>query len=114
MLTLTHSKLKLSPNLQLIYVSDIKRSTAFYSTIFNAEPVFSSPRYVAFTAGKEAIFAIWSGGTKPDNTVPRFQKWVLCCPLAKRLINFLRNGNKIPILIFSRNPTLMFLAALFS
>ncbi|MBD1228088.1 VOC family protein [Xenorhabdus griffiniae] len=68
------------PNLQLIYVSDIERSTAFYSIIFNAEPVFSSPRYVAFTAGKEAIFAIWSGGTKPDNTAPRFSEIGIMLP----------------------------------
>ena len=50
------------PNLQLVYVSDIERSTAFYKTLFNAEPVFSSPRYVAFAAGGDALFAIWTGG----------------------------------------------------
>lgn len=37
------------PNLQLIYVSDIKHSTDFYKTLFNTEPIFSSPRYVAFS-----------------------------------------------------------------
>lgn len=62
------------PNLQLIYVSDIERSTAFYKTLFNADPVFSSPRYVAFSAGGEALFAIWTGGTTPDVSAPRFSE----------------------------------------
>ncbi|AOM42803.1 glyoxalase [Xenorhabdus hominickii] len=64
----------MKPNLQLIYVSDIERSTAFYKSVFNAEPVFSSPRYVAFNVGKETLFAIWSGGTNPDREVPRFSE----------------------------------------
>ena len=68
------------PNLQLIYVSDIKRSTDFYSTLFNCEPVFSSPRYVAFTAGNGALFAIWTGGTTPDSTVPRFSEIGIMLP----------------------------------
>lgn len=62
------------PNLQLVYVSDIERSTAFYKTIFNTDPVFSSPRYVAFAADSKAVFAIWTGGTKPDRSVPRFSE----------------------------------------
>jgi hypothetical protein len=60
------------PNLQLIYVSDIKRSTELYKTLFNEEPVFRSPRYVAFSAGDGAFFALWTGGTKPDISIPRF------------------------------------------
>lgn len=62
-------------NLQLVYVSDISRSKAFYQEIFKSEPVFSSPRYVAFAADstKEAIFAIWSGG-EPDSTAPRYSE----------------------------------------
>lgn len=62
------------PNLQLVYVTDIKRSSDFYKTLFNAEPVFASPRYVAFSAGGEAVFAIWTGGTAPDLKVPRFSE----------------------------------------
>ncbi|MCF6777720.1 VOC family protein [Thiotrichales bacterium 19X7-9] len=61
-------------NLQLIYVSDINRSTEFYKKIFNIEPVFTSPRYVAFSAGREALFALWSGGTTPDPSTPRFSE----------------------------------------
>ncbi|MCW5589146.1 MAG: VOC family protein [Legionellales bacterium] len=60
------------PNLQLIYVTDIPRSTAFYRKLFNTDPVFSSPRYVAFAAGGDALFALWSGGDTPDSTIPRF------------------------------------------
>jgi len=68
------------PNLQLIYVSDIKRSTNFYKMLFKAEPVFSSPRYVAFSAGDEALFAIWTGGTTPDVTIPRFSEVGIMLP----------------------------------
>jgi predicted enzyme related to lactoylglutathione lyase len=68
------------PNLQLLYVSDIERSTAFYKTLFNAEPLFLSSRYVAFTIDGEALFAIWTGGTKPDITVPRFSEIGIMLP----------------------------------
>jgi catechol 2,3-dioxygenase-like lactoylglutathione lyase family enzyme len=63
-------------NLQLVYVSDISRSTAFYKNIFKSDPVFSSPRYVAFAADAngEALFAIWTGGDKPDLAVLRFSE----------------------------------------
>jgi len=59
-------------NLQLIYVSDMERSVSFYKSIFKTDPLFSSPRYVAFNAGGEALFALWTGGTSPDQTIPRF------------------------------------------
>jgi predicted enzyme related to lactoylglutathione lyase len=59
-------------NLQLVYVTDIARSTDFYKKVFDAEPVFTSPRYVAFAAGADATFALWSGGTKPDAAAPRY------------------------------------------
>jgi predicted enzyme related to lactoylglutathione lyase len=68
------------PNLQLIYVSDIERSTTFYETLFNSKPVFSSPRYVAFSAGGEAVFAIWTGGTAPDAATPRFSEIGIMLP----------------------------------
>jgi predicted enzyme related to lactoylglutathione lyase len=68
------------PNLQLIYVSDIERSTTFYETIFNSKPVFSSPRYVAFSADDKALFAIWTGGTKPDITITRFSEIGIMLP----------------------------------
>ncbi|WP_338637697.1 VOC family protein [Spirobacillus cienkowskii] len=62
----------ISPNLQLVYVSDIERSTYFYKTIFKKDPVFISPRYVAFSTSGEALFAIWTGGDKPDRQTPRY------------------------------------------
>jgi predicted enzyme related to lactoylglutathione lyase len=62
------------PNLQLVYVSDIKRSTDFYKYLFNTDPVFKSPRYVAFAAGGESFFALWTGGTIPNINTPRFSE----------------------------------------
>lgn len=63
-------------NLQLIYVSNIESATAFYTALFNSKPVFESPRYVAFPAcpSKEALFAIWSGGEKPQPTAQRYSE----------------------------------------
>ncbi|QEK38226.1 glyoxalase [Candidatus Cytomitobacter indipagum] len=46
------------PNLQLIYVSDIKRSTAFYEKLFDAKPIVSMENYVAFSAGGDSVFSI--------------------------------------------------------
>lgn len=37
-----------APNLFLTYVNDAEAATAFYSNLFEIEPSFSSPRYVAF------------------------------------------------------------------
>ena len=68
------------PNLQLIYVSDIDRSTAFYTMLFGAKPVFESPRYVAFAAEGEDLFAIWTGGNKPDVSAPRFSEVGIMLP----------------------------------
>lgn len=68
------------PNLQLIYVSDIDRSTAFYTMLFGANPVFESPRYVAFASEGEDLFAIWTGGNKPDVGAPRFSEVGIMLP----------------------------------
>ena len=69
-----------SPNLQLIYVSNIERSTQYYSEVFNYEPIFKSPRYVVFTIDGEAQFAIWSGGDTPDNNIQRFSEIGIMLP----------------------------------
>ncbi|HDM8060909.1 MULTISPECIES: VOC family protein [Vibrio] len=63
-------------NLHLIYVSDVERSTDLYKELFNVEPVFSSPRYVAFptSESKCALFALWSGGEIPDPEVQRYSE----------------------------------------
>jgi predicted enzyme related to lactoylglutathione lyase len=67
-------------NLQLIYVSDISRSTDFYKKLFEAEPAFSTPRYVAFGAGKDALFALWTGGEQPDPEIPRYSEIGIMLP----------------------------------
>lgn len=67
-------------NLQLVYVSDIERSSNFYKMIFKSDPVFSSPRYVAFSAGSDSLFAIWTGGEKPDANAPRFSEIGIMLP----------------------------------
>jgi catechol 2,3-dioxygenase-like lactoylglutathione lyase family enzyme len=63
-------------NLQLIYVSDIQKSTAFYSKLFQLEPVMITPRYVSFAASThgDALFALWTGGEQPDPNTPRFNE----------------------------------------
>ncbi|ADZ92983.1 VOC family protein [Marinomonas mediterranea] len=66
------------PNLQLIYVSDIKQSTHYYQMIFNIEPYFITPRYVVFNIDGEANFAIWSGAGEPDKDAPRYSEIGMC------------------------------------
>ena len=50
-----------TPNLFLTYVSDTEISTAFYSDLFDMQPSFISPRYVAFEISKDVLFAVWTG-----------------------------------------------------
>lgn len=89
------------PNLQLIYVSDIKLSTDFYKMLFKSEPVFSSPRYVAFSAGEGALFAIWTGGRTPETDVPRFSEVGIMLPsndAVDRLFEEWKNNSEIKVL----------------
>lgn len=53
--------MKLVPNAYYLYVTDIKRSTSFYESLFEIEPIFTSPRYVAYEIGSGVTFALWSG-----------------------------------------------------
>lgn len=92
------------PNLQLIYVSDIERSTAFYKTLFNAEPVFSSPRYVAFAAGGEALFAIWTGGRTPDIAAPRFSEIGIMLPSNEEVDRLFEEWQKNPDIKIVQEP----------
>ncbi|MCB9229306.1 MAG: VOC family protein [Deltaproteobacteria bacterium] len=71
---------QVKPNLQLIYVSNIERSKDFYQSIFEAEPVFTSPRYIAFSAGGDALFAIWTGGQTPNKETQRFSEIGIMLP----------------------------------
>ena len=50
-----------APNLFLIYVRDAQAATAFYRELFEIEPVFTSPRYVAFEVAPGVLFAVWTG-----------------------------------------------------
>jgi predicted enzyme related to lactoylglutathione lyase len=92
------------PNLQLIYVSDIERSTNFYVTLFKSDPIFSSPRYVAFAAGADALFAIWTGGTKPDPAVPRFSEIGIMLPSSKDVDRLFEEWKKISDIKIVREP----------
>lgn len=90
----------IKPNLQLIYVSDIDRSTAFYTMLFGADPVFVSPRYVAFAADGKDLFAIWTGGSEPDVAAPRFSEIGIMLPSndnVNRLFKRWRDNSEIKI-----------------
>lgn len=50
-----------TPNLFLIYVTDVERSTRFYCDLFDIEPVMVTPRYVPFEVAPGVLFALWSG-----------------------------------------------------
>ncbi len=97
------------PNLQLIYVSDIKRSTDLYKSLFEADPVFSSPRYVAFSAGGEAFFALWTGGAKPDLSTPRFSEIGILLPSNEEVDLLFETWKSNPDLTIVQEPeTLVF------
>lgn len=50
-----------TPNLFLIYVTDVERAMRFYSDLFDMEPVTVTPRYVPFEVAPGVLFALWSG-----------------------------------------------------
>lgn len=50
-----------APNLFLVYVRDAAAATRFYSDLFEIQPVFTSPRYVAYEAAPGVLFALWTG-----------------------------------------------------
>lgn len=58
-----------APNLFLIYVRDAEAATAFYSDLFDIEPTFTSPRYVAFEVAPGVLFALWTG--RSEDAEPR-------------------------------------------
>lgn len=80
-------------NLQLIYVSDIARSTAFYQQLFAAKPVFTSPQYVAFAGSGDALFALWSG-TAPDTAAAPRYRLASCCQTVARWPRCTRAGSR--------------------
>lgn len=70
-----------APNLFLIYVRDTVNATAFYSRLFEIEPTFTSPRYVAFEVAPGVLFALWSGRSELANpSTPRTSEVGLMVP----------------------------------
>ena len=57
-----------TPNLFLIYVTDVQHSTGFYRDLFEMEPVMVTPRYVPFEVAPGVLFALWSG--RSDGVTP--------------------------------------------
>ncbi len=51
----------MTPNLFLVYVTDIDRSTAFYGDLFEMEPTMRTPRYVPFEIAPGVLFSLWTG-----------------------------------------------------
>lgn len=70
-----------APNLFLIYVTDVERSTAFYSDLFEIEPLTVTPRYVPFGVAPGVLFALWSGrGDQLTPQTPRSSEVGLMVP----------------------------------
>ncbi|MET9020858.1 VOC family protein [Actinopolymorpha sp. NPDC004070] len=70
-----------APNLFLIYVTDVERSTRFYSQLFEIEPIVTTPRYVPFEVAPGVLFALWSGrGDTVTPTAPRSSEVGLMVP----------------------------------
>lgn len=77
-----------APNLFLVYVSDVERSTAFYSKLFDIEPQMITPRYVPFEVAPGVLFAIWSGhdeAVTPD--IPRSSELGLMVPSSQASVD---------------------------
>ncbi|WP_020412667.1 VOC family protein [Microbulbifer variabilis] len=97
-------KVSPKPNLQLIYVSDIERSTGFYKMLFNSDPIFSSPRYVAFAADGEALFALWTGGAEPNADTPRFSEIGIMLPSSEDVDSLYENWRENTEIKFTKEP----------
>ncbi|UYP19766.1 VOC family protein [Rhodococcus sp. Z13] len=72
---------KSTPNLFLVYVTDVDRATRFYSDLFGMSPEMVTPRYVSFEVAPGMLFALWSGRAEtvtPD--APRFSEVGLMLP----------------------------------
>jgi predicted lactoylglutathione lyase len=92
------------PNLQLIYVSDIEYSTELYKKLFKVDPVFSSPRYVAFDAGGKSLFAIWTGGITPDVSATRFSEIGIMLPSNEEVDQVFKEWQKNPDIKILQEP----------
>jgi predicted enzyme related to lactoylglutathione lyase len=77
-----------APNLFLIYVRDAGAATDFYSDLFEIEPTFTSPHYVAFEVAPGVLFAVWTGGSEHAvPTTPRTSEVGLMVPGAASAVD---------------------------
>ena len=77
-----------APNLFLIYVRKAEAATAFYRSLFDIEPVFTSPRYVAFEAAPGVLFALWTGRSDhAEPAMPRTSEIGLMIPGAASAVD---------------------------
>ncbi|MDF2992538.1 MAG: Glyoxalase-like domain protein [Microbacterium sp.] len=77
-----------APNLFLIYVQDAEAATAFYRDLFEIEPTFTSPRYVAFEVAPGVLFAVWTGRAEyAVPTTPRTSELGLMVPGAASAVD---------------------------
>jgi hypothetical protein len=75
------------PNLFLIYVTGIERSTASYRELFDVRPKMLTPRYVPFEVGPGVLFALWNGRSEqvsPD--LPRPSELGLMLPRSQAAV----------------------------
>lgn len=79
-----------TPNLFLIYVTDVERATRFYSELFGMEPDMLTPRYAPFTVAPGVLFALWSGGAQAlAHNPPRTSEVGLMIPGAASAVDSL-------------------------
>ncbi|MBO0810498.1 MAG: VOC family protein [Microlunatus sp.] len=60
-----------TPNLFLIYVTDVQRATSFYNDLFGMQPKLVTPRYVPYEVAPGVLFALWSGRQDQITDAPR-------------------------------------------
>lgn len=54
------------PSMTILYVDQPERSSALYASLFNRQPVESSPTFVMFVLDNHLTFGLWS----KDTTLP--------------------------------------------
>lgn len=69
-----------TPNLFLIYVTDVERATRFYNDLFEMEPKMITPRYIPYEVAPGVLFALWSGRSDQVTDAPRTSEVGLMVP----------------------------------
>ncbi|MFC7343537.1 VOC family protein [Saccharopolyspora griseoalba] len=60
-----------APNMFIVHVADAAKSARFYGELFEMQPCFESPRFIAFELGGGVQLALWSGASgeaRPSRT----------------------------------------------